>query len=34
MEKAALERDAARIGESLNRLAAYLDSIELKYIGE
>jgi signal transduction histidine kinase/CheY-like chemotaxis protein len=34
MEKAALVRDAGRIGESLNRLAAYLDSIDLKYIGE
>ncbi len=31
MEKAAVARDAARISESLNRLALYLDSIELKY---
>ena len=34
MEKAAMERDAARIGQSLSRLAAYLDSIDLKYIGK
>jgi signal transduction histidine kinase/CheY-like chemotaxis protein len=34
MEMAAMERDAARIGESLSRLASYLDSIELKYLGK
>jgi hypothetical protein len=34
MEKGAIERDAAQIRESLKRLALYLDSIELKYIGE
>jgi signal transduction histidine kinase/DNA-binding NarL/FixJ family response regulator len=31
LEKAANEKDAARIRESLNRLGPYLDSIELKY---
>jgi CheY-like chemotaxis protein len=33
LERAAMEKDAALIRESLNRLAPYLDSIELKYIG-
>jgi hypothetical protein len=32
LEKAAIEKDAARIRESLNRLGPYLDSIELKYV--
>jgi signal transduction histidine kinase/DNA-binding response OmpR family regulator len=32
LEKSAIDKDAARIHESLNRLAIYLDSIELKYI--
>jgi len=31
MEKAAMARDAARIRESLNQFALYLDSIDLKY---
>jgi HPt (histidine-containing phosphotransfer) domain-containing protein len=31
MEKAAVARDAARIRESINQLAVYLDSIDLKY---
>jgi HPt (histidine-containing phosphotransfer) domain-containing protein len=34
MEKGAIEGDAVQIRESLNQLALYLDSIELKYIGE
>jgi signal transduction histidine kinase/DNA-binding response OmpR family regulator len=33
LEQAALEKDSARIRESLNKLAPYLDSIELKYVG-
>jgi hypothetical protein len=33
LEKAAIDKDSSRIRESLNRLAPYLDSIELKYIG-
>jgi hypothetical protein len=32
MEKAALAGDAARIRESVNQFALYLDSIDLKYI--
>jgi signal transduction histidine kinase/DNA-binding response OmpR family regulator len=33
LEEAAMAKDSARIRESLNRLAPYLDSIELKYVG-
>ena len=32
LEKAAMEKDAVRIRESLNLLGPYLDSIELKYV--
>jgi hypothetical protein len=32
MEKAALNKDATQLRESLNRLAVYIESIDLKYI--